>query len=708
MIGFLKRLFRLEEAGPPAAGRALRGAVRDRRQAEDRLRSSEEQFRQLVAGVRDYAIFLLDAQGRVTSWNAGAERLKGYRAEEIVGRHFSVFYPEEAVRRRWPWDELRLAEEAGRFEDEGWRLRKDGSRFWANVVITALRNDDGRLRGFLKITRDLTERKQAEDALRLSEQRFRLLVEDVEGYAVFLLDPDGHVTTWNAGAARMKGYRAEEIVGRHFSVFYPEEAVQAGLPQQALRQAQEQGRFEAEGWRVRKDGSRFWANVVLTALRDEAGRLRGFSKVTRDLTERRQAQDELEERVRERTAELSRANEALRAEAEARRALAAELQRRVAQLAEADRHKNEFLAMLSHELRNPLAPLRNGLHLLKMPGLDVGMTRQTVQMMDRQLQQLVRLVDDLLDVARIVRGKIELRREPVELATVVGRAVETAQPALDARGHELTVTLPSGPVLLHADPVRLAQALANLLGNAAKYTEQPGRIRLSAQRSGSEVLVRVSDSGVGIAPELLPRIFDLFVQAEQSLARSQGGLGIGLTLVKHVAELHGGTVEAHSEGPGRGSEFVLRLPALPGGRAEGARAEQPAEAAPAGEAPRRVLVVDDNIDAAESAAALLRRRGHTVRTVHDGASVLAAVRDFRPEVLLLDLGLPDMTGYEVARQLRGAPGLGDLVLAALTGYGHEDARRRCREAGFDLHLTKPLDPDQLHALVGAVHGPLAG
>jgi two-component system CheB/CheR fusion protein len=458
---------------------------------------------------------------------------------------------------------------------------------------------------------------------------------------------------------------------------------------------------------VRKDGSLFWANVIITAVRDDRGQLRGYSKVTRDLTERKRAEDALreahaglEEKVRVRTAELTEANAALRAEVEERRRLEHELQKRVGELAEADRHKNEFLAMLAHELRNPLAPIRNAVQILKMPGADRRTADHARAMMERQLHQLVRLVDDLLDVSRIMRGKISLDRQPVDLATVVDRATETAQPVIDAYGHELVIDLPERPVVLEGDQVRLAQVISNLLTNAAKYTEKAGRIWLAAEADGDEVVIRVRDSGVGIAPDLLPRVFDLFVQAERSLARSHGGLGVGLTLVKRLVEMHGGTVEAHSAGVGHGSEFVIRLPV---------RRAEPDEAGgrPPGETPRqigatrRVLVVDDNVDAADSAAILLRLWGHEVQTVYDGLGVLQAVRDFRPDVILLDIGLPGMTGYEVAQQLRAQPGLESVVLAAMTGYGQDDDRRRSREAGFTHHLTKPLDPERLHALVAS-------
>ena len=281
---------------------SLNTARSKQKRAETGLKESEEEFEKLVAGVRDYAIFLLDRQGHILTWNAGAEAIKGYRPEEIIGQHFSRFYLKEAVASGWPAHELEVAAQTGRFEDEGWRLRKDGTRFWANIIITALRDDSGEVRGFLKITRDLTDRKQAEEKLRISEERFRSMIENVKDYAIFMLDPQGRVATWNAGAQRIKGYTSEEIIGEHFSRFYPQEAIDRGWPEEELRRAEADGQFEDEGWRIRKDGSRFWANVVITALRDESGVLRGFGKVTRDLTERKEAEDQARRLIQEEAA----------------------------------------------------------------------------------------------------------------------------------------------------------------------------------------------------------------------------------------------------------------------------------------------------------------------------------------------------------------------------------------------------------------------
>jgi signal transduction histidine kinase/DNA-binding response OmpR family regulator len=391
--------------------------------------------------------------------------------------------------------------------------------------------------------------------------------------------------------------------------------------------------------------------------------------------------------------------------------LAGELSRRAAtaidnarlyrDLQEADRRKDEFLAMLAHELRNPLAPLRNALQILRLPEVGAAEAERALAMMDRQVQHLVRMVDDLLDVSRLLRGKVRLRLEPVSLGEALARAVETAQPVIDARGHQLTVELPEEPVYLEGDLVRLAQVFANLLHNAAKYSEKAGPIAVSAAREGEWAVVRVRDQGVGIEAGLLPRVFDLFVQADASAARSQGGLGIGLTLVKRLVEMHGGAVSAWSAGPGRGAEFTVRLPALaasacgPAGREE---CERPTNGTGAeGRAARRVLVVDDNVDAAESLALVLRAAGHRVWTAHSGPAALQAAPEVRPEAVVLDIGLPGMDGYEVARRLRGEAS--GPLLVALTGYGQDDDRRRSREAGFHHHLVKPVDPEELERLL---------
>ena len=922
MFDFVAKLFGNRPADDPDRG-STGSSPPAGRSGGVQLRESEEQFAKLVSGVRDYAVFLLDRHGHVITWNAGAERIKGYRAEEIRGQHFSVFYPSDAVSSGWPAHELEVAAATGRFEDEGWRVRKDGSRFWASVVITALRDESGEVRGFLKITRDLTDRKQAEEKLRLGEERFRLLVEGVKDYAIFMLDPQGRVETWNAGAERLKGYAASEIIGQHFSSFYPPEAIAKDWPAEELRRATAEGRVEDEGWRVRKDGSRFWASVVITPLRDDAGTLRGFAKVTRDLTDRKAAEDSARRLMQEEAArraaedaaeEIERQREQLhvtlssigdavvvtdgrgtitflnpvavqmtgwelsdavgkplqdvfqiineqtrqvltnpvetvfrenrvvelanhtalvrrdgreipiedtaapirgrggaidgavlvffRDATEARRAMktrrylaaivessddaiisqtlegtiaswnrgaqrlygytadevvgqplailapadlpdelpglldrvrsgehiehletqrirkdgscvevsltispvrdpegtvigVSKIARDITARKEEDRRKTEFLALLAHELRNPLAPLRNGLQVLRLAQGDAEMTEQARNLMERQLEHMVRLIDDLLDVSRISRGKLQLRKERTTLAEAVEYALEVC--GLMVKDHQLTLELPEEPVYIDADKTRLAQAVCNLISNAAKYTDPGGRIWVTAERQGSDAVISVKDTGVGIPADMLPRVFDMFVQVDRSLEKSQGGLGVGLAIVKRLVEMHGGTVEGRSEGYGQGSEFVIRLPIVTTIPA----VPPPSTSGPANRPParRRILVVDDNVDAASSLAMMLRIMGNEVRTAHDGEAGVATASEFRPDVVLLDIGMPKLNGYDAARHIREQPWGRSITLLALTGWGQEEDRRQSEAAGFDFHMVKPVEPAALLKLL---------
>jgi signal transduction histidine kinase/DNA-binding response OmpR family regulator len=367
-------------------------------------------------------------------------------------------------------------------------------------------------------------------------------------------------------------------------------------------------------------------------------------------------------------------------------------------LQDADRRKNEFLSMLAHELRNPLAPIVNGVQLMRKLAPNVPELRRVEDMMDRQVRHLARIVDDLLDISRITRGKIRLQPAPIPVANVIGQAVEASRPLIESRRHALSVRLPEAKIYVNADSVRLAQIFTNLLNNAAKYTNEGGTIAVAVEQEGSEVLVRVRDSGVGIPPEMLHSIFDLFTQAERTLDRSQGGLGIGLTLVRRLVEMHGGSVEAVSKGTNQGSEFVVRLPAFVPSEPE---APETAPSTAASEPRRRILVVDDNSDAAESIAWLLRAAGHEVRTARDGNEAIASAEAFPPQVALLDIGLPGMDGYELARRLRQKLDAGNTVLIALTGYGQDRDIQRSKQAGFDHHLVKPADIRSLHAILSA-------
>ena len=377
------------------------------------------------------------------------------------------------------------------------------------------------------------------------------------------------------------------------------------------------------------------------------------------------------------------------------RALLGEHERAEAALREADRRKDEFLAMLAHELRNPLAPIRNSLHILRLTSEADASTRRIGEMMERQVSHMVRLVDDLLEVSRITRGKIELRKEPTLVGAIVRSAVETSRPAIEAAKHRLVLDVPVEPEVLECDPVRLTQVVANLLNNAARYSEPGGQIRLAVRRERGEVVISVRDTGIGIPPDLLPRVFEPFMQVDRT-HHAQGGLGIGLALVKSLVELHGGTVAAHSDGPGTGSEFVLRLPAGP--------ARMPSVDPTCGGlsalASPRVLVVDDNEDAAESLGVLLQLLGAVVEVAFDGPAAIEAVVSHRPAAVLVDIGMPGMDGHEVARRIRELPGSDGITLIALTGFGQEEDRHRSRSAGFDHHLVKPADVVALQALLG--------
>jgi two-component system CheB/CheR fusion protein len=400
--------------------------------------------------------------------------------------------------------------------------------------------------------------------------------------------------------------------------------------------------------------------------------------------------------------EADRRRQELEVEVAQRKRLEQELQQHAAELAEADRRKDEFLAMLAHELRNPLAPIRNAVQVIQLLSPPEPRLRRCTELIERQVQHLCRLVDDLLDVSRITRGKVTLQKKTVDLGGLIAHAVEGCRPMIDARRHKFTVTLPAETVWLEADPTRLEQVLANLLANATRYTPEGGHVWLTAERTANDVVIRVRDDGIGIPAALLPKVFDVFTQGDRSLARSEGGLGIGLTLVKSLVEMHGGIVEARSEGPGKGSEFGIRFPAVV--MAHHPTTNGAAPTANHSSSARRVLVVEDNADVAESLAMLLRVGGHEVCTAQDGPAALEAAAAYRPNVILLDIGLPRMDGYEVARRLREQGTLQGSLLIALTGYGQEEDRRRSHEAGFDAHLTKPADLAALeNLLAGGSH-----
>jgi PAS domain S-box-containing protein len=434
-------------------------------ETEARSRARAERFARFVDVVDAYAIILLDADGRIESWNAGAARIDGYRREEIIGEHVSIFQP--------PQDRaasvlmLEAAARDGRVELETVRVRKDGSRYLANVVVTAIRDDDGTLVGFGNIARDLSERRREEEALGFDDERFRLIVESVRDYAIFMIDPTGHVVTWNAGAERMKGYRADEIIGRHFSVFYPEEDLAAGKCEMELECAQAEDRFDDEGWRVRKDGSTFWANVIITALRDANGTLVGFAKVTRDLTLRRRAEEE---------------------------------RARLIQAEEANRVKDEFLATVSHELRTPLNAILGWATLLKDRVQDPSAVKAAETIRRNALAQ-ARIIEDVLDVSRIITGKLLIDAKPMDLAAIVREAIQVVTPAANAKEISIAFEETTDLTLLVGDAARLQQVVWNLLSNAVKFTDRRGSVVVRIEQHGSSLRLSVRDTGCGIAPE---------------------------------------------------------------------------------------------------------------------------------------------------------------------------------------------------------------
>jgi PAS domain S-box-containing protein len=976
--------------------------------------------RLLVESVVDYAIFMLDTEGRVATWNLGAEKIKGYRADEIVGQHFSTFYPREDVDAGKPKRELEVASSEGRLEDEGWRVRKDGSRFWANVVITALRDETGNLRGFGKVTRDLTERRGVEEDLRRSEERFRLLVEHVADYAIYLLDPEGRITTWNLGAERMKGYQAAEILGANFALFFPKEDIDAGKPARELVAAREHGRFEDEGWRVRKDGSRFWANAVLTVLRDARGEVLGFAKITRDLTARRAAEEQSSRLLREQIArEVAEQGEARLRESEARYralssrleivlegvadgitvqdqtgrvvfanaaaakicgfnsgqelmdtppaevvarfemldpdgapfdvqnlpgrlalagkgptsslvhvrergsdrdwwvlirasavldasgrpelainiwhdvtveqreerhadylanataalgsslvademlatlgrvlvpglgdrcsihlldgsalrqaafvrsdpamgagagashqsvppdlepdvllgvirsggrslvlnepkndqieksttppetrvalrsrgmkaallvpivvrarilgvialystegerrydstdvALAEELGRRAgvslenaqlyaaaqtaaasaeraARVAEdASRAKDEFLAVVSHELRTPLNAIMGWAKLLNTHGFDERKRASALNTIERNSIAMAQLIEDLLDMSRVISGKMRLEVEPVDLARVVEGALDSIRPSAALKGVELfpLIETPTPPVM--GDATRLQQVVWNLLSNAVKFSSNGGHVEVVCRRNGSHVQIIVRDHGAGISPSFLGSVFDPFRQEDSGPSRKKGGLGLGLAITRQLVELHGGRISVESQGEGCGSTFTVVLPMT----AVASSSVVPPERAPGETASfdcpehvrgLRILVVDDEEDSRALVAAILEKCECVVTTAASVPAAVAALTVEVPDLLISDIGMPGEDGYDLIRKVRALPRAlgGDIPAAALTAYARAEDRQRLLNAGYSIHLAKPVEPAELLAVVATL------
>lgn len=645
-----------DATGKPERLLAISRDITDRKLAEDALRQSEAEFRAMfelsVAGMGKADC----ATGRLLQVNHKLCEMLGYSADELRGMTIAdITHPDDLARN------LEFLERArrGEIDEYGYEkryIRKDGQIIWAQLTAAIFRDAEGRALHTVAVVQDITANKRAELALRESEGRYRHLWENLNDAALMADAETGCLVETNKQAERLLGRSRDELLRMHQQEIHP--------PDQA---EEYQRRFAAhatcghaadyDGAVVRKDGG--IVPVRITAAPIELGGKKFVLQLFHDITEQKRMEEKLKE---------------------------------------ADRRKDEFLAMLAHELRNPLAPIRNAVEILKREsGLQGGSLPWVTDVISRQVEHMTNLVDDLLDVARITRGHIQLQKEHVLLADVIVRAVETVHPLIQARNHALSVDLPQQPVWLKADPARLVQVVDNLLNNAAKYTPEGGRIRLTARCEGTdEVIIEVSDNGVGIPAALQPHIFELFYQANRTLDRSQGGLGLGLYLVHTLVKMHGGRIEATSDGPGRGSTFIVHLPLM-----AHAPSTAPARCAPdSSDIPRRrVLVVDDNPDVANSFAMLLDALGHEVHVTHDGPSALAAVRQIHPEVVFLDIGLPGMDGYEVARRLRAEYPPHAMLLVAVTGYGQLDDCRHAAEAGFDHHLLKPVDVGILEALL---------
>ena len=556
----------------------------------------------------------------------------------------------------WSDDQLLLLDRNG-FLEEG----------YFTFSYSPIRDESGRVGGvFCAVTettwRVLGERRlqtlrESQEALRASEAKFAAAFDQGPLALTITSLDDGRLVDVNESFVRLTGYTQEEAVGRT-----PDELglwVESGMRVERFARMRMGERVPNVEARFRMKSGEERVGVISSTIIEVDSRPCVLSSVI-DITVRKEAEEKLRE---------------------------------------ANQRKDEFLAMLAHELRNPLAPIRNAAQVLKLVGPKDAHQQWAREVIERQTQHLTRLVDDLLDVSRITRGKVTLARAPLELATIINRAVETSRPLIEASRHQLTVVLSPETVRLEGDVTRLVQVVGNLLNNAAKFTEEGGHIWIEAAREGAEAVIRVRDNGMGLPADLLRHVFDLFTQADRSLDRSQGGLGIGLTLARRLVEMHGGRVEARSDGPGRGSEFIVRLPAeVPSAAEESAQAAA-GESARSTSSALKILLVEDNIDSAEMMSFLLELNGHEVRAAHDGAEALEAARAFEPQVVLCDIGLPGMNGYEVAARLREQPALKQTPLIALTGYGQEDARLRSKEAGFDYHLVKPVEPDALNALL---------
>lgn len=627
---------------------------------------SENRFRLMVESIEDYAIFMVDTYGSITSWNRGAERLTGYSEAEALGRQFSMLYPREDLSAEHALYELAMARKNGRHEEEGLRVRKDGSRYYAQIQVWPMEDRTGDVLGFVKITRDITSRRQAEQALKESEAKFRTIT-DAMPQMVWSTQPNGDHDYFNEQWYRFTGVQQGATDGALWNtVLHPEDQERA---RRVWQESLETGETYEIQYRLRHySGNYRWTLGRALPVRNEAGNIVRWMGTLTDIHEQKQSEEALKD---------------------------------------AARRKDEFLAMLAHELRNPLAPVRNSTFMLRrLLGNDNPRAANALSVIERQVRHMTCLIDDLLDVARISRGKIEIRKENVDLIEVVRHTIEDFEGDYQAKGVKLQMDIASWSLWLEGDRTRVAQVIGNLLHNALKFTEPGGRVMVKVMREEPSAadapegiaVIEVADSGVGIDAEVAANLFNPFIQADQGLARSKGGLGLGLALVKGFVELHGGSVDVVSAGLGKGSTFTLRLPLM-----QRQTAAKPLDELANVSQQLRILLIDDNPDMLQTLSALLLMEGHQVTTAADGDSGLELIRANRPDLVLCDIGLPGtLDGYAVARAVRAESSLASISLVALSGYGQERDRQLAKDSGFDNHLLKPLNFADLAAVIASV------
>ncbi len=638
-------------------------AERRRLERENVRREENSRFLAAIITSSNDAIISKSLDGMIQSWNAAAERIFGYTAEQAIGRHISLLIPTERLEEE---DriiaKLRAGQRVEHFDTV--RIRSDGQRVFVSLTISPIKNAVGEIIGASKIARDITERKENEERLKNTEEQIIQLGNAIAQLA-WMARPDGHIDWYNDRWYQYTGKTFAQMEGWGWqSVHDP-----AALPEVNKRWQRALTTGETFDMTFPLRGADGLFRPFLTRIvpfRNADGKIVRWFGTNTDISEQQHIQEEL-------------------------RIVAA-------RLSEADRRKDDFLATLAHELRNPLAPIRTGLELMKSLQDEPATLEEIRSTMERQTQQLIALVDDLLDVSRITKGKLELRRCRVQLADVVQSAVEASHPFISEANHELAVSIPQQPIYLNADPNRLAQVLSNLLNNSTKYTPEGGRIRLSAEQQGSQVVVSVADNGLGIPADMLDRIFEMFAQVDRPQEKGYTGLGIGLSLVKSLVEMHDGSIQVRSEGADKGSVFSVRLPIAVKTSVDEQSPEQ-LEAPAKTSIKRKVLIVDDNKAAATMLKMVVKMMGNEVRTADNGLEAIEVAADFLPEVVLMDLGMPKMNGYEAARYIREQPWGKEMLLVALTGWGQEDDRQRTVDAGFNHHLVKPAEPADIQKLL---------